>query len=72
MAQGTNTADIAALIRSVVERQVATTKSGKALTAIDRELVENLVSNIVGNVAMVVVNQIEEAVEAATGYAVAA
>ena len=53
------------LVRSVIERQVATTASGKALTAFDRALVENLVGNIVGNLTTVVFFEIEEAVEAA-------
>lgn len=63
-----NTTDIAALVRSVIERQVATTASGKKLTAFDRAAVENLVTNIVGNLTMVVVNEIKEA----TGLEVAA
>lgn len=61
-----DTDSVAALIRSVIERQVATTRAGKALTAFDRALVDNLVSNIVGNLTMAVVNTIEEAVESAT------
>lgn len=61
---GATQTDIAALVRSVIERQVATTKSGKALTAFDKALVDNLVTNIVGNLSMVVQNEIEEALEA--------
>jgi hypothetical protein len=59
----TNTAELAALVRSVIERQVETTKSGKALTAYDKALVDNLVSNI-GNLSMVIQNEIEETREA--------
>jgi hypothetical protein len=56
---------ITATIRSVVERQVATTRSGKALTAHDAALVANLVGNIVGNLSVVVAGMIDEAREAA-------
>lgn len=54
------------LVRSVIERQVATTPAGRTLTAHHEALVKNLVTNIVGNLTMAVVNEIEDARESQT------
>jgi hypothetical protein len=44
--------EIKTLVRAVIDRQVATTGSGKLLVAHDANAVESLVRNIVGNLTM--------------------
>lgn len=64
--------DIADMIRSICERQVQTTASGKKLTAFDKAAVENLIGNIVGNLATVVEYEIVESIEETIEMSVAA
>ncbi len=59
------TTEIEVIVRRSIERQVATTKSGKALTAYDDRLVRDLVDNIVGNLTMSVGEIVEASIEAA-------
>lgn len=57
---------VVATLRSTIDRQVATTRAGRALVAHDPALVENLVRNIVGNLAYAVDAMIDEACEGAS------